>query len=64
MILITYIVLFRKDCGFDDIELDEDRGKNLGEIWLKDKKGSYEIDGSFYDGNQILAIIKNTKKML
>jgi len=64
MIKIVYVVTFRKDSGFPEIELEESRGKNLGEKWQVDKTGIFDIDGNFYEGSQIIGITKRKDNML
>jgi hypothetical protein len=64
MLRTIYWVTFRPGSGIDEVKLNFEDGKKLGEIWVKDKNGIFEIDGNFYDGSQIISIIKTTEKML
>lgn len=61
---ITYWVIFRQGSGLEDFELNEERGKKLGDAWYKDKNAVFEIDGSWYDGKQIINIKKTSQIML
>lgn len=58
MIKLFYIVKFSKSSEIDDLKLNEEKGKKLAAEWFKKKNQVFDIDDSFYDGQQIIGIIK------